>query len=92
MTCAATSSARQIDPAAFFQLGMNCAELSVGENAGTSGEETGETLGIERGYGALALGFDPPSRKDEDRANRDGSPVELGELAGERGAAGEKQK
>lgn len=86
MTWAATSSTREIDPAAFFQLGTNRAELSVGENAGTSGEESGETFWIERGDGTLALGFDPPSRKDEDRANRDGSPVEFGELGGSQSA------
>jgi hypothetical protein len=80
---AATSSPSQINPAAFLKLGVDRAELAVGENAGPSGEKSREAFGIEYGDESLTLRFDPPSRKNEDSADRDGSAIELGELGGE---------
>jgi hypothetical protein len=47
MTCAATSSPREINSAAFFQLGMNRAELPVWENDRTPGEKAWQSFGIE---------------------------------------------
>lgn len=64
MTYAATSSSREVDPAAFFQLGMNRAELSVGEDARTTGEKAGKSFRVENGDGSFALSFYPPAGKD----------------------------
>ena len=66
-TYTATSLAREVNPAAFFQLRVDRAKLFVGESARSADDQTGKAFGIEDGDGALALGFDPPSRKDENR-------------------------
>jgi hypothetical protein len=80
---ALSASSREIDPAAFLQLTADGAELGVGKERLAAGQKARKALRVQHGYGALALGVNPPTREHECRGDLNGSAVECGEFVGE---------